>query len=162
MRATLAIALLLIVIACLITSTTTTRATDQSFTDPYSIAFVKSEIAYVRRGFYNTADDKKHLQQLMSLGDAISIAFLKIYTQQELLQADNTMAHLVLARNAFSSRGSVHEASDVEPKVTLFVLEFLKEKTSDLSFEKNIEYLQGCVGSFTCSSLGEVEFMKAH
>lgn len=64
----------------------------------------------------------------MSLGDRVSIAILKIYTGDELLQPDNAQAYLTLARNAFSMRASVVEKSDLDPKVTLFVLEYLKEK----------------------------------
>jgi len=56
-------------------------------------------------------------------------------------------------------RASVVEKSDLDPKITLFVLEYLKEKEiSDPGIEKRIAYLQGCVKDFTCSSQGEYDF----
>lgn len=64
-----------------------------------------------------------------------------------------------MARNAFSMRASVAEKSDLDPKVMLFVLKYLKEKeVSDPGIEKRIAYLQGCVKDFACSSQGEYDF----
>jgi len=63
-----------------------------------------------------------------ALGDRVSIAVLRNYTADELVQAENAAAYLTLVRNAFSMRSSVLEKSDADPRVTLFVLEYLREK----------------------------------
>jgi hypothetical protein len=93
------------------------------------------------------------------LGDRVSIATLKIYTPNELAKPENAEAYLTVVRNAFSSPDAVHEKLDKDPKVTLFVLEYLKEKEiSDPRIETRIEYMKECVKDFTCSSQGEYSF----
>jgi hypothetical protein len=79
----------------------------------------------------------------------------------ELVQTENVEAYLTVVRNTFSTRSSSLEKSDAEPRVTLFVLEYLREKeVSSPGIEKRIVYLEGCVKDFTCSSLGENDFFN--
>jgi hypothetical protein len=94
-----------------------------------------------------------------SLGDRVSIAVLRIYSADELVKPENAGAYLTVLRNAFSMRNSVVEKSDIDPRGSLFVLEYLREKeASNLGIEKRIAYLEGCVKDFTCSSQGEYDF----
>ena len=136
------------------------RPTPASADDRYSVSQVSSAIQFLqRKSGANSIEVKGYLWPLLPLGDRVSIAILKIYAADELLQSDNAQAYLTVARNAFSMRASVVEKSDLDPKVTLFVLEYLKEKEiSDPGIEKRIAYLQGCVKDFTCSSQGEDDF----
>jgi hypothetical protein len=93
------------------------------------------------------------------LGDRVSIAALKIYTPTELAKPGTAEAYLTAVRNAFSSPDVVREKSDKDSMVTVFVLEYLREKeTSDPGIENRIEYLKGCVKDFKCSSQGEYAF----
>lgn len=137
------------------------RPTPASAGDRYSVSQVSSAIQFLqgKSGSASSTEVKGYLWPLLPLGDRVSIAILKIYTADELLQSDNAGAYLTVARNAFSMRASVAEKSDLDPKVTLFVLKYLKEKeVSDPGIEKRIAYLQGCVKDFTCSSQGEYDF----
>jgi hypothetical protein len=53
---------------------------------------------------------------------------------------------LTAVRNAFSSRGSVLEKSDTNPRVILLVLSYLRGKVvSNPGIGKRIAYLEGCV-----------------
>lgn len=129
--------------------------------DRYSVTVVRLALEFLTAGpgVGGTPEIKRYLYPLFPLGDRVSIAALKIYSAEELTKPENADAYLTVARNAFSERGSVLEKPDTDPKVTLFVLEFLKEKeVSSPGIEKRIAYLQGCVRDFTCSSQGEYNF----
>jgi hypothetical protein len=128
--------------------------------DRYSVSAVSSALQFLqRRGPRNSIEAKGYIWPLLLLGDRVSIAVLRIYTADELVQAENASAYLMVVRNAFSMRSSVLEKSDADPRVTLFVLEYLREKeVSNPGIEKRIAYLEGCVKDFTCSSQAEYDF----
>lgn len=128
--------------------------------DRYSVSVVSVALGLLqRRGPVNSGEEKAYLWPLLPLGDRASIAILKIYSAEELVQPENAHAYLTAARTAFSMRSSVVDKSDTDPKITLFVLGFLKEKeTSSPLIEKRVAYLEGCVKDFTCSSQGEYDF----
>ena len=130
--------------------------------DRYSVSVVSAALKLLRwERPINGGDVKTYLWPLLHLGDRVSIAALKIYGADELTKPENADAYLRVARNAFSDRSSVREKSDTDPKVTLFVLGWLKEKEiSNPGIEKRIAYLQGCVTDFTCSSKGEYDFCR--
>jgi hypothetical protein len=137
------------------------RATPTSADDRYSVSQVRSAVQFLqgKNGVAWSGNIKEYLWPLLALGDRVSIAILKIYTADELVQPDNAEAYLTVVRNAFSMRASVIEKSDIDPKVTLFVLEYLKQRTSsDAAIQRRIEYLLGCVKDFSCSSQGEYNF----
>jgi hypothetical protein len=126
--------------------------------DRYSISVVSAALQFLKRGG-NSIEAKGHIWPLLKLGDSVSIATLKIYSTDELLQTENTQAYLTAVRNAFSSRSSVLEKSDTNPRVTLLVLSYLRGKVvSNPGIGKRIAYLEGCVKDFTCSSQGEYDF----
>lgn len=130
--------------------------------DRYSVSVVSSalELLHWKRPV-SSWDLKAYLWPLLHLGDRVSIAALKIYSADELTKPENANACLTVARNAFSDRSSVLEKSDTDPRVTLFLLEFLREKeVSSPEIQKRIAYLQGCVKDFTCSSQGEYDFCR--
>jgi hypothetical protein len=130
--------------------------------DDYAIPAVNKALQLFKdeRAVITTVEEAKYIRPLWALGDRASIALLKIYSADEILQTRNAQAYLTVVRNAFFSRSSVVSRLDTEPKVTLFVLGYLKEKeTSNPSIEKRIEYLEGCVPEFTCSSQGEYNFL---
>jgi len=130
--------------------------------DRYSVATVSAALKFIQRGG-NTIEEKGYIWPLSSLGDRASIAVLKIYADDELLQTSNTVAYLSIVRNAFSSRSDVVEKSDADPRVTLFVLSYLKAReTSNPEIEKKIAYLQSCVNDFTCRPIGAYELHKSN
>jgi hypothetical protein len=128
--------------------------------DRYSVSVVSSALQFLQRqGPTNSIEAKRYIWPVLPLGDRVSIAVLRIYTADELVQAENAAAYLTVLRNAFSMRSSVLEKPDADPRVTLFVLEYLKEKeVSSSGIEKRIAYLEVCVKDFTCSSQGEYDF----
>lgn len=102
----------------------------------------------------------KQLWLLAQLGDAASIATLKIYDRDDLVKPENAANYLIVVRNAFSDKSHVLNKSDLEPKVTLFILSYLEEKeTTEPLLEKRIAYLKRCVTDFSCSSQAESDFV---
>jgi hypothetical protein len=128
--------------------------------DRYSVSVVSSALQFLQRQSpTNSIEAKGYIWPVLPLGDRVSIAVLRIYTADELVQAENAAAYLTVLRNAFSTRSRVLEKSDADPRVTLFVLEYLREKeVSNSGIEKRIAYLEGCMKDFTCSSQGEYDF----
>lgn len=128
--------------------------------DRYSVSVVSSALQFLhRQGPTNSMEAKEYIWPVQPLEDRVSIAVLRIYTAEELVQAENAAAYLTVVRNAFSMRSSVLEKSDADPRVTLFVLEYLREKeVSNPGIEKRIAYLEVCVKDFTCSSQAEYDF----
>jgi hypothetical protein len=139
-----------------------------SASDPYSLDFVRSALPYFKNGGFGF-DGKRiawgtiNSPGLNQFGDRVSIALLKIYSREELSQPDNASHCLTAIRTAFENRGSVLEPSDREPRITLFLLDYLQEKEqSDATLEKRIEYIRGCIKEFSCSSQGEHAFFMNH
>jgi hypothetical protein len=132
--------------------------------DRYSIAAVNSALRFLQRqGVGNSIEAKGYMNALPLLGDRVSVAVLKIYTPDDLVRTENTEAYLTVVRNAFSSRTDILETLDTDPKITLFVLEYLKEKEiSSPGIEKRIEYMERCVKDFSCSGQSEREFFQNH
>jgi hypothetical protein len=141
--------------------------------DLYSIGVVSRAMRLLNGeegiNVFTKAEDIRYIRPLIALGDRVSIAVLKTYSVEEILQVKNADAYLTVVRNAFSSRSHLFSRPgeqscvvsevDADPKVTLFVLTYLKYKmVSSPGIEKRIAYLGGCVKDFTCSSQGEYAF----
>ena len=130
--------------------------------DPYFTRFVSSAFQFVAdppNRPVASFEFKKFTHSspsLLELGDGVTIAVLKLLDRKELLVPKNTSAYLILVRNAFSYKEKVKEKSNLEPKATLFVLDYLAEKSAaDPVTSKRIFYLQFCVLDFSCSPEGE-------
>jgi hypothetical protein len=136
--------------------------------DPYSLDFVRSALQYYEHGGFGFEDKRIRWGTLDSpgltqFGDRVSIALLKIYSREELRQPENANHCLNAIRTAFENRSSVLELSDREPRVTLFLLDYLQEnEQSDVKLDKRIEYMRGCIKEFVCSPQGENAFFMNH
>jgi hypothetical protein len=137
--------------------------------DPYSTEFVDSAFRFFKRAlkegsFGGEAKNFTHMSpSLPQLADRVSIAAMKIYPPTELIKSDNATAYLSIVRTAFSDKSKVLEVADKNPRVTLFVLEYLREKeNSNPDLERRIDYLERCVPDFTCSPQSEAAFFRDH
>jgi hypothetical protein len=129
------------------------------FDDNYAVPFVTAALNFMHRTNVNSVE-MKEFWPLAQLGDAASIATLKIYDKDDLIKPENASAYLIVARNAFSDKNHVLNNSDLDPKVTLFILSYLEEKeTAEPLIEKTITYLKRCVTDFSCSSQAEYNFL---
>ena len=139
-----------------------------SAADPYSLDFVRSALQYFERGGFGFEDKRirwgtSDSPGLNQFGDRVSIALLRIYSREELSQPENANHCLNAIRTAFENQSSVLEPSDKEPRVTLFLLDYLQEnEQSDVKLEKRIGYIRGCIKEFACSPQGEHAFFVNH
>ncbi len=137
------------------------RQTTCEADEDYSIATVRAAFDVFKGQGVGSPIEVRKLPNLLALGDRVSIAALKIYSFDEIVQSENASAYLTLVRSAFSSKSSVLAKPDVDPKVTLFVLNSLKEKESaNPSIEKRLSYTERCVNDFSFSPQSEHDFFK--
>lgn len=131
-------------------------------TEDYDVPLVSKTLQLLKGegGPMTTIAEKKYIEPLSTLGDRVSIATLKIYSEDDILRTENAHAYLTAVRNAFSSKNRVLFESDRGAGVTRFVLRYLKEKTSNQAIQRRIDYLQGCILAFTCSAQGEFDFLR--
>jgi hypothetical protein len=98
-------------------------------TDRYSISLVKH--ALLMRADGQRVVQSWSVKNISRLGDGVSIALLKILDERELLNPTTIAQFLPIIRDSFSQPGLIAFAVDKQPNVTLFLLDFLKQKTTD-------------------------------
>ena len=130
------------------------------FDDNYGVPIVTSALDFLHRTDMNSWNIKEFLWPLARLGDAASIATLKIFDRDDLIKRENASMYLVVARESFCDKSQVLNKSDLDPKVTLFILSYLEEKEiADPLIERRITYVKRCVTDFSCSSQSEYNFL---
>jgi hypothetical protein len=95
--------------------------------DPYSISFVQKAMKLHAQGIAFSAVEKN----IPRRGDQISIALLKILSDAQLSDSKTIEALLPLIRQSFSDPRLISTEVDKDPKVTLFLLNYLRRQTSD-------------------------------
>lgn len=98
----------------------------------YSVIEVK-ELLKQPSGFSSSFSEK----QVNRLGDRISIALMKIYSQDDLKDPRNIKRYLPLITDAFRFPQLV-AAEDREPRITLVLLEFLQGQVRDKTLQAEI------------------------
>jgi hypothetical protein len=104
--------------------------------DPYSIRLVEGalktamSVPGVRISFVE--------KRLQKLGDAASVSVLKILDDRDFADRRTAEAVLQIIREAFSAPEMISLHVDRKPKVTLFLLGYLEQKTSDPSVRDHI------------------------
>jgi hypothetical protein len=79
------------------------------------------------------------LKRLARLGDGVAVALIKILDENELPNPDTIKACLTLINMAFSGPNGITAEVDKNPKVTLFLLNYLYEKVSDPELQEHIQ-----------------------
>jgi hypothetical protein len=127
--------------------------------DDYAVPAVTSAFDLIRRPNASSVE-LKELWALSQLGDAASIATLRIYNKDELITPDIAAVYLIVVRNAFTDKSQILNKADLDPKVTLFILSYLEEKeTAEPLLKKRITYVKRCVTDFSCSPQSEDKFL---
>ena len=101
----------------------------------YGLSLFRTILHMTERGQLVTFND----EAVRGSGDALSVAILKIVDKQELLNPVFIRAYLRLARTAFSQPQFIACAPDKHPDVTLFLLDYLREKVHDKDLRRQIE-----------------------
>jgi hypothetical protein len=79
------------------------------------------------------------LKRLARLGDGVAVALIKLLNENELPNTDTVKACLTLINMAFSVPNGITAEEDKNPKVTLFLLNYLYEKVSDPQLREQIQ-----------------------
>ena len=103
--------------------------------DPYSVEFVRSALRLHSQGIYFSVVEKN----IPRRGDQISIALLKIFTDNELSTPEIVRSFLPLIRQSFSQPEAISMDIDKKPRVALFLLNYLQRNISDTQTQRDIE-----------------------
>jgi len=103
--------------------------------DPYSINFVHSALSLHSQGIYFSVVEKN----IPRRGDQISIALLKIFTDDELSNPRTVRTFLPLIRQSFSQPEAISKGIDKKPRVALFLLDYLQRNISDAQTQRDIQ-----------------------
>jgi hypothetical protein len=76
---------------------------------------------------------------VQNMGDGVSIAVLKIVDPNDLLKPEFVKAYLKMVRTAFSRPQSTFCVEDKSPEVTMFLLDYLREKVQDKELQREID-----------------------
>jgi hypothetical protein len=106
-------------------------------TDPYSISLVATALR-LRAGGQQVilASNQKYLARL---GDGVSVALLKILSEEDLAKTSTVRALLPVIRDSFDQRQFISIEADKQPKVTLFLLSYLRQRIDDPQTQHDIE-----------------------
>jgi len=105
--------------------------------DPYSTDLVAYEL-----GINTNSQRVVHSwsqKRLVQMGDAVSIALLKVLTPDDLGNASKVRDALPIIRNAFSQPELIGIKSDRYPRVTNFLLGTLKQRIADQQIQSEIQ-----------------------
>jgi hypothetical protein len=132
--------------------------TDRSVapSDPYSIDFVNSALQFFTSKEGHFGGEVKNFlyltPSLPQLGDGVSIAILKIVDPEDLSKPNIAYAYLEMVALAFSDRSKIVQEADRNPKVTIFVLNYLQEKElAEPKLEKRINTIKACIRDYNCN-----------
>jgi hypothetical protein len=103
--------------------------------DPYSVEFVRSALRLHSQGIYFSVVEKN----IPRRGDQISIALLKIFTDDELSTPEIVRSFLPLIRQSFSQPEAISMDIDKKPRVALFLLDYLQRNISDAQTQRDIQ-----------------------
>jgi hypothetical protein len=106
-------------------------------TDPYSLQTVGFELRIRSGGLYVVHSWTQ--KRLARLGDAVGIALLKILSTQDMQSLQTVKGLLPIVRDAFAQPDFISVESDKNPKVTLFLLDYLRHKVSDAQTLRDTE-----------------------
>jgi hypothetical protein len=102
--------------------------------DPYSVGFVRYCVA-MQTGGFRTGFMHKHLARL---GDKVGIALLKGFSKEQLAEPGTVKAILPIVREAFAHPELISITDDTRPRVTVFLLEYLRSNSRDSQTEQEI------------------------
>jgi hypothetical protein len=109
-------------------------AGQQPIADPYELVPVRSAMDRLSLGIGFGGDAKA----LPRLGDRCSIAILKIMDQRDLSNPKKAAVIASMIHWAFAFPESITNAADKDPKVSLFLLDYLLEKVPDAEVQRRI------------------------
>jgi hypothetical protein len=119
--------------------------------DKYSMAKVSAALKMAKSGGWWSFEQT----DMENIGDGVSIAVLKLTKRSELLAPEFDRAYLVLAKAAFAKPENTLCEADRRPDVTLLLLDYIRDHTSDSKLATEIDSVKDFVLSRTSTELAE-------
>lgn len=104
-------------------------AQTESMDDPYSLGLIRFELKMNSQG--RRVIHSWSQKRLFQLGDGVSVALLKILEPDELKSPDNVKAYMPLIQASFAEPQAVLLEENKDPKVTLFLIGYLRQNIPD-------------------------------
>jgi hypothetical protein len=112
--------------------------------DPYCISIVKFELQMRSGGRYVIHSWSQ--KRLYRLGDGVSDALLKILEDSDLKNPQTVRDLLPIIRDAFTQPYLIAVEADKKPKVTTFLLDYLRQNVPDpqaqLDIQQTVEFVK--------------------
>jgi hypothetical protein len=135
---------ILLLVCCALLTLIVSSGGQSGEADPYSLNIVKFELQ-MRAGGRKVIHSFSQ-KSLFRLGDGVSIAILKILDDSALTNPETVRDLLPIVRDAFAAPQFISIAANKTPKVTLFLLNYLRLKVSDpetqLAVQETAEFVE--------------------
>lgn len=105
--------------------------------DPYGMDLVAFELKMNSEGRRVTHGFSQ--KRLIELGDRVSIALLKILNPPDLKDPEKVKGFLPIIRDSFAFPEAISVESDKRPRITLFLLDYLRKNLSDAQAQRFIQ-----------------------
>jgi hypothetical protein len=123
---------LLLVIVCFFPSSSTSQSDGA---DPYSVHLVRMAMQNHAEGII-IAKVQTHIQRM---GDRVSIALLKDLSDADLIDRQKIEKFLPIIRDCFSQPQLIDVEMDQQPKVTLFLLKYVRQSVYDPQVKRDLD-----------------------
>jgi len=126
--------LILLVMACSsFSSSLSPSQTEES--DPYSVHLLQVAMKTSSEGLF-IAKVQTHLARM---GDKVSIALLEDLSESELLDPNKVEEYLPIIQQSFSQPQFIEVEIDKQPKVTMFLLKYVRRGILDSRVQQDID-----------------------
>jgi hypothetical protein len=119
---------------CLLVALGFQQGGQQAAADPYSLEAVSAAMNRLSQGFHVGLDTKT----LVPLGDRCAVAILKIVDQRKLSDPKTAKTISETIYTAFQMPQYIQTVPDRQPQVSLFLLNYLKERVADTAAQLQI------------------------
>jgi hypothetical protein len=128
---------ILLFVCCALLTLVVSSGGQSGEADPYSLTIVKFELQ-MRLGKQKIIHSFSQ-KSLIRLGDGVSIAILKLLDDSALTNPETVRSLLPIVRDAFAAPQLISIEADKTPRVTLFLLNYLRLKVSDPETQRTIQ-----------------------
>jgi hypothetical protein len=104
--------------------------------DPYWISLISFELKVNSEGRRVVSSWSQ--KRLVQLGDRVAVSILKILEPAELTNPQKVKSYLPIVRTAFTEPVCISLETDKDPKVTVFLLNYLGKNVSDPVVQEEI------------------------
>lgn len=126
--------LILLVMACSSFSSSLSLSQSEE-SDPYSVQLLRVAMKTRSEGIF-IAKVQTHMARM---GDKVSIALLKDLSEAELLDRNKVEEYLPIIQESFSQPQFIEVEIDKRPKVTMFLLKYVRQGVLDARVQQDVD-----------------------